>query len=298
MKRLLKIAGIVVLVLVALGVVLWLTIDSVAKTGIERGGTYALGVATKVDSVNLSPLKGEMRINGLTVANPEGFATPHVMKAGRIEVGLRLGSLLGDTIEVNRFEVEELDMNIEQKLGSSNVSALLDNIKAKSPAAEKKEEPKEAGGRKVKVERILIRNTVAHTQVLPIGGKATTLDVKLPEIVMDNVTSDNAGGVAVPELMRRLFPAVLAAVVDKAKGAIPEADLKKLSGDIASATQSLGKGAANLVNQVGGGIGKLFQGLSPGSDQPKDPNKKSFGDGLKGLFGGKKKTEEPAATPK
>ena len=298
MRRLVKILGLVLLVLIALGVVLWLTIDSIAKTGIERGGTYALGVPTTVDSVSLSLLGGEMRINGLTVANPEGFATPHVMKAARIEAGLRLGSLLGDTVEVNRFEIEGLDMNIEQKLGSSNMSALLNNIKAKSPGGEKKDAPKEAGGRKVKVERIVIRNTVAHTQVLPIGGKAATLDVKVPEIVMNNVTSDNAGGVAVPELMRRLFPAILAAVVDKAKGAIPDADLKKLSGDIASTTQALGQGAANLVNQASEGIGKLFQGLVPGTDQPKDTGKKGIGEGLKELFGGKKKTDEPAKAPK
>ena len=292
MKKPLKIVVVIVAVLVAGLLAAWLCIDWIAKAGIETGGTYALGVATNVDSVSLSLLGGEMKINGLKVANPEGWKTPHLMKAERIEVGLRLGSLLGDTVEVNRFEIQGLDMNIEQKLGASNVSDLLNNIKAKTGDG-KKEQPKEAGGRKVKVGRVVVRDVVAHAQVLPVGGNATTLDIKVPEIVMDNVTQDNAAGVAVPELMRRLFPAILASVVDKAKGALPDADLKKLSGDIASATESLGKGASNLVNQVGGGVGKLFDGLKPGGDSSKEPGKKGIGESLQGLFGGKKKTDDP-----
>jgi hypothetical protein len=287
MRKLLKIVVVIVAVLVAGLLVAWLCIDWIAKAGIEKGGLYALGVATNVDSVSLSLLGGEMKINALQVANPEGWKTPHIMKAGRIEVGLRLGSLLGDAVEVNRFEIQGLDMNIEQKLGPSNVSDLLNIIKAKTGGG--KEQPKEAGGRKVKVGRVVVRDVVAHIQVLSIGGKATTLDIKVPEITMDNVTQDNASGVAVPELMRRLFPAILTAVVDKAKGALPDADLKKLSGDVASVTESLGKGASNLVNQVGG-IGKLFDALKPGGDPSKEPGKTGIGGSLQDLFGGKKKS--------
>ena len=73
MRRLVKILGLVLLVLIALGVVLWLTIDSIAKTGIERGGTYALGVPTTVDSVSLSLLGGEMRINGPRSPTPRAL---------------------------------------------------------------------------------------------------------------------------------------------------------------------------------------------------------------------------------
>jgi hypothetical protein len=291
MRKVLKIAAVIVAVLVAGLLVAWLCIDWIAKAGIEKGGAYALGVATNVDSVSLSLLGGEMKINGLKVANPEGWTTPHLMKAERIEVGLRLGSLMGDTVEVTRFEIQGLDMNIEQKLGSSNVSALLNNIKSTGGGGQK-EQPKEAGGRKVKVERVVVRDVVAHAQVLPIGGKATTLDIKVPEITMDNVTQDNAAGVAVPELMRRLFPAILASVVDKGKGVLPDADVKKLSGDIASATESLGKGASNLVNQVGGGVGKLLDGLKPGGDLFKEPGKKGIGESLQDLLGGKKKPDD------
>jgi hypothetical protein len=285
MRKLGKIALIVVGVLVVALVALWLALDAIAKAGIERGAAYALGVPAHVDSVAVGVMSGKVRIDGLTLGNPEGFKTPHFMKTGRFDIAVRPGSLMEDTVEVTRFELDGLDLHIEQKLGSSNVTVILDNAKKVSggPAAK----DKEAGGKKVKVDRIVIRNVVAHVQVLPIGGSATTLDVKVPEIVMENVTSDNAGGVAVGELTRRLVPAILAAVVDKGKGIIPDGDLKKLGGDVAAGAQALGQGAARLVGQVGGEVGKALEGVGAGLKGAGEGIKK----GLEGLFGGKKAPE-------
>jgi hypothetical protein len=286
MKKVYKILlGILVAVIVIL-LVAWLTIDHLAKAGIEQGATYALGVNTTVDSVRLGLVSGRAEINDLTIGNPEGFKTPHLMKAARIELGVRPGSLLGDTLQVDRFEIDGLDLNIEQKVGSSNLSALLDNIQR--AGGEPSKEPKPAQGRKVQVDRIKVTNVVAHVQVLPIGGSATTLDVKVPEILLEGVTSDNAAGVAVPELVKRLTPAILAAVVDKAKGAIPDADLKRLSGSIASMTQALGDGAGKLVHQVGGNVADALQGLGAGAQKVGESATKGIGDALKGIFGDKK----------
>ena len=296
MRRLMKIGIGILIVIALLLAVAWLSIDYLAKAGIEAGGTYALGVKTTVDSVSLGLLSGQARVNDLAIANPEGFKTPHLMKAGRIEVGVNTGSLLGDTIQVDKFEIDGLDLNLEQKVGATNISALLDNIKKagggqQAPASK---DAKESGGRKVKVDQIRITNVVAHVQVLPIGGGATTLELKIPEIILKDVTQDNAAGVAVPELMRRLVPAILAAVVEKGKGVIPDADLKRLGTDVASTAQALSAGAGKLVGQVGGEAGKALEGLGSGLQKLTEPATKGIGDGLKGLFGGdKKKADEP-----
>ena len=268
MRRLMKIGIGILIVIALLLAVAWLSIDYLAKAGIEAGGTYALGVKTTVDSVSLGLLSGQARVNDLAIANPEGFKTPHLMKAGRIEVGVNTGSLLGDTIQVDKFEIDGLDLNLEQKVGATNISALLDNIKKagggqQAPASK---DAKESGGRKVKVDQIRITNVVAHVQVLPIGGGATTLELKIPEIILKDVTQDNAAGVAVPELMRRLVPAILAAVVEKCKGAIPDADLK----------------------QFGSGLGKVVEGIGTSVKEAGEAAKKGVGGALEKIFGGKK----------
>jgi hypothetical protein len=288
MKKALKVViGIVVVIAVVLGAA-WLMIDHLAKAGIERGGTYALGVPTRVDTVSLRLLKGELDLAGLTVANPEGYKTPHLLKTGRLDVAMRPASVLGDAIEVNRFELDGVDLHLEQKPGTSNVSVILDNIARLS--GEKRGEAE--GGTKVKVDRIVIRNVVAHIQVLPIGGEATTLTVKVPEIVLEGVTNDNAQGVAVSELVRRLVPAILAAVVDKGKGIIPDADLGRLGDSVAATSKALGAGAGKLVQQVGGRAAEALQGLGTTVKGAGEKIKEGVGGALEGLLGGKKKGEE------
>jgi len=284
MRRVLKILLIVAVVIVIGLVIVWFKIDSIAKAGVEQGGAYALGVPTMLDSASVRLLRAEVGLGGLTVSNPEGFKTPHFIKVGKVETGVAIGSLMTDTVEVSRIEIDGLDLNIEAKLSSTNVTALLDNIKARIGKGE--------SGRKLKVGKVIVRNVVAHVQVLPVGGNVSTLEVKVPEIVMDDVTSDNAGGVAMSQLIQRLVPAILAAVVEKGKGILPDADVRKLSGELASTTQVLGKGAAKLAAQAGGEGAKLFGDFSkaiPGTGQGLE---KGVGKTFEGLFGGKKKAEE------
>ena len=296
MRKIMKVGIGILIVIALLLAVAWLSIDYIAKAGIEAGGTYALGVKTTVNSVSLGLLSGQAKISGLMIGNPEGFKTPHLMKAGRIEVAVNTGSILGDTIQVSKFEIDGLDLNMEQKsIGATNIGALLDNInKAAGSKPKDDKAPKDQGGKKVKVDQIRITNVVAHVQVLPIGGNASTLDIKIPEIVLKDVTQDNAGGVAVPELMRRLVPAILAAVIEKGKGVIPDADLKRLGTDVASATKALGEGAGKLVGQIGSEAGKALEGVGDTAKKAGEAATKGVGDGLKGLFGGdKKKADAP-----
>jgi len=297
MKRFLKSTLWIVVPLVALLAVAWFFIDSIAKTAIEQKTTDALGVTTTVEAVKINPLKGAVRIDGLTIRNPEGFKTPHFIKTGRFDLGVRLGSLLEDTLEVNRFDLDGLDMHLEQKPGSSNTSVILNHIKKGrgGKGGPKQAEPAgEPSGKKVKVNRIVIRHIVAHVQVLPVGGKAATLDVKVPEIVLNDVTSDNAAGVAIAELVRRLVPAVLAAVVEKGKGIIPEADLDRLSADVADAAAALGDAVGQLIRQSGGDAAKLLEDLKASLKKTERAFRKDA-ESLRDLFGEKKK--ETGAEP-
>jgi hypothetical protein len=263
MKLWMKILLIVVIVLAGVVVAGWLTIDSIAKAAIEKAGTEALGVETRVDSVSLHLFRGQAIVKGIVIANPEGCNKEHhLMKTGSLEAVVEIGSLFTDTVIIDKFQIEGLDIYVDQpSLGKLNLTMLLDNMKAHAAPATAE------SGKKFKVGSILLTNSVAHLQVLPIGGQATIFDVKVPEIKMDNVTSDNASGVAMPELMRRVIPAIFMAVVDKAKGLVPAGgpDLNKLGGDIASTTQALGAGAANMVKQAGGEAGKLLENVGGGA---------------------------------
>lgn len=253
-KKARKIAlGVLILLVVAV-VVVGMVIDRIAKGAVERGGTYALGVDTRVDSVSLSLMRGRLTMNGLNIDNPQGYETAHLMKSGRFELEVKTGTVFSETIEIPRFELDGLDLNIEQKLGGNNVSEVIENVS--KLVGEEDPESKEEGKRLL-IDSIVIRNIVAHVQLLPIAGKAGTLTIEVPVIELKDVSSEGGKGVLVSELVQQLFPAVLAAVVDKGRGVLPTDLAKDLGKDIEGLVSELGEDAGKLVEQAEESVDKL-----------------------------------------
>ncbi len=235
------IAALVLLLVILLGIG-WAFVDTLAKKGIEKGATYALGVDTTVSDVDLSLLHGSLELEGLNIANPPNFTTSHLMNMGKLETSLVTSSLMGDTVEVTKFEIDSLDVNIEKEAGlnmQTNVSKIMDNLQKLSSGEAKKDE-EGAGGKKVKIDRVLITNVVAH---FSLGSGLPDAKVEIPEILLTDVTSDNAGGMVISELAPRLITAILQAVLEQAEGKVsPLAAgiMSTLNKEVAGASKSFG----------------------------------------------------------
>jgi len=263
MKRSVKVLVGILIVLILAAVVIGLMIDSIAKAGVERGGTYALGVDTKVDSLSLSLLSGRLTMDGLRIANPEGYKTAHLMKSGRFDVEVETGSVLTDTIRIPRFELDGLDLNIEQKLGKTNVGEVMDHLKQLSGDEAKKE-----GGKELNIDSVVIRNVKATVQVLPIGGQASTVTVEVPLIELKNLTPENRKGIVLGELIQKLFPAIMGGVLDKGGDLLPAGlkgdltknveGLKKITED---ATKKLKEAGQKVIEGVGKDVGDVGKKL-------------------------------------
>ena len=189
------ILGIVLLLILAvvLGVLL---IDSIAKSGVQKGASYALGVQTTVDSVDVRLLDGQVIMKDLKIANPEGFDSPRLAHMGRFDIQGDPGSLFSDAVQISKLELAGLELHIEQTLGSSNVSKIMDNIKRLS----KDKEASEGPSKKVNVDLVVIKDVQAHFHLL--GGPP--LSVEVPKIELKDVSSEDSGGVA-GQLASQLF---------------------------------------------------------------------------------------------
>ncbi len=238
----------VVLLLVVVVLGSWVMIDSLAKKAVQQGGEYALGVPTTVDTLTLSLLGGSLRMDKLNVANPTGYNSAHLMRTGRFDLAVRPASVFSDTVEVSTFELKGLDLNIEAKGLKNNIEAVLDHIKKlggeSTPAQPSQQQG--GGGKKIRVNRIVIRDVVAHV-LLPIPG-STPLMVKVPTIELNNVGSDKPLDVA--ELIGRLMPAILAAVLEQGKGIIPADLLAGLQANVAGTVAALGGQATQMALQA------------------------------------------------
>jgi len=289
MKLALKIVlGIVILLIIAV-VAAWIMIDSIAKAGIEKGGTYAMGVDTTVQSVSLSLLNGHLAINDLKVANPEKFTSDHFMKSGDFQLQVDPLSVLGDVVHVQSFELDSLDLNVEKPLaGQSNLAVIMANLQ-RLGSSEKP--PQEQPGKRYQIDKIVIKDVVAHFYLGADLTKGPPLAVKVPLIEINDLTSENSNGVVMSEVVRRIVPVILASVLESAKGIVPADFLKDANAQLASLADSLGQHGKALVDQAGKNIQQLI----------KEPGKalEGAGKGLEGavggLIGGLKKPEPNSA---
>jgi hypothetical protein len=244
-KILLRVLLAVVILAIVAGVVAWLMIDPLAKAAVENGAGYALGVETTLDDIDVGLLGGRVRMDGLKIANPEGFSDGFVMTSGRFELEISPASLLSDTVRVRKFELDGLGLNVEQRLGGSNVGKVIENVRRFESKDPDQRDPDTKGGKKVRADRLLIRNVEATFHLLPETGAVEPITVKVPTIELTDVASDE-GGVVVAELVARIVPAVVAAVIEQGRGELP--------GDF---RQGLDKKLRDLTGQMGGDVRRL-----------------------------------------
>ncbi|MBI5434950.1 MAG: AsmA family protein [Planctomycetes bacterium] len=279
MFRLLRI----LVVLAALAVVaLFLTVlfvDRVAKTAIEKGGTYALGVETTLDEADISLLGGRFALSELEVANPPGFASPQFLRLGSGKLEVSLSSLNSDRVEIPSLVLDGLTLSLERKDGQANYDAILKSLE-RFGSRDGGGEPKEpdAGPRKTYVIREVVLNDIrAEVQLLPVGGELTKATVMIPTIRLKNVGDD---GQSMSELFAAILDGVLRAVVETGADTLPKEllkDLKQKLPDLGKQAQAfqrelekslgeLGEKAGELGKDVGEKAGKALEDAKKGLD--------------------------------
>jgi hypothetical protein len=301
-KALIALAVLVVVAVVA--AVLFL--DSIARAGIAAAGQYALGTKTSVREASIGIVSGKTAIRGLEVDNPAGYSPEKFVSLGAIEVDAGLSSFTGDKIDIARVAVEELVVEIEKKDGVLNVQKFVDHLKevtghGESKPAEPAGESKEAIIRELRIEKCVVklRNLA--------GGKDGVVEVKLPDIVLRDLSSkggvdmlaSEVSGVVIGSVMQAVVAANIeglgAEVVGGLKGAA-EGIGQAIGGELSNAVGKGVEGAAEALKGLGEGLskelGNLGKNLGEGAGKALEGAGKAVGEGLggalEGVFGGKK----------
>ncbi len=288
MKTIMKlILVLIVLVIVAAGVAIW-QIDALAKTAIEEGGTYALGVDTTVDEVHIGLLRGEASLNGLGVANPAGYPAEHkLMNTGEFSVQVETGTLREDTVVIPAITLDGLEVHLDRNDGKYNVQVITDNLKKLGGEDEPSEEPEEKKpGKKFFVKKITIKNVTGHVE-LPTGVK---IPINIKEITpFTNISSEE--GVPMSKLIGQLFPAIMGSVVSGV-AELPGEVVNLLKSDLGGAAAALGGKATELLNQgfeAGAeSLKNITENLPEGAGQVIEDVQKNVGDTLKDITDGDK----------
>ena len=294
MKWIKRVVILLVLLLIVIGVVGYLMIDQIAKAGVERGGTFAMGVDTELDDIHVGLFSGELSMNGLSVENPEGFKSDHFLKLGEGNVAVTLGSLMEDTVVIPTLHLSDIEMALEKDKGKANYQVILDNLARLSSDEEPAEDQ---AGKKFIVNEIVITNVKARAEV--IGGMA--VNVKIPEIRLKDVGSDSDKGVLLKDLSGIIVAAIMSSIVEQAGDVLPGGIGEGLQGGLA-AVGDLGNFGVEVIGEVSAKaqevLGEATKQIEGATDAAKEATKQAgeavdkISEGIGGLLGGKKEETE------
>ncbi len=285
MKLLIRALVALVVVVVVVALVALLTIDRIAKSVVETAGSKAVGVPVTLDSISIKPLSGRAAIDGLVVANPPGYQAKSILALDRGEIEVAIGSLLSDQPNVPSIALDGVTVDIEQKIGGSNLKDLLNGMKAGSNATA----TSDAGTKRFKVDSLSIKDIRVDAQLLPVAGNATKISFTIDEIEIKDLDQQNAEGLVLDEVINKAIGAILAAVVEQLAIKAPGELIAGLGNAIDSlglpdATMKVGGGIVDLGKGIGGAAGQAVEGVGEAVGQGLE----GIGKGLGDLIGGNK----------
>ena len=225
MKKLIRIAVALVLLVVVLLLVGLFYLGNIIKSGVERVGPAVTKVPVTLGSATVSVLGGSGTLKDFVIGNPEGYKSPQAIKVGTAHVSIVPKSLLGDKVVIRSIKVEGPEITFEKSgITGSNLEKILDNLggEKKPGDAPSKDDGKGGAQKKLQVDEFIITGAKVHATV-PIVG---TYTVTLPELKLTNL-GQGPEGITGAELGQRVLTLVLQAttkaVAENAPGAAGKA---------------------------------------------------------------------------
>ncbi len=241
-------AGVVVLLIVALAVVFF-SLNALVKKGVETLGPEMTKVQVRLGSARISPIGGSGELAALFVGNPEGYKTASAIQIGDIKVGVKLGSVLSDTIVINELNIQGAEITLEGGLNQNNLTKIMDNLDSASaggqkPAAETTGQKSE---KKFIVKELVLNGAKVNLSMSLLGSKSLTLSVP-PLNLKDIGVAEN--GVTSAQLVQAIMKPLLANITQAAAQGIT---------DMGGQLKNLGKGGADQLDKATKGLKDLFK---------------------------------------
>lgn len=270
MKKLIIGIGVLIVILIAVAIVAFLSLNGIVRGAVETVGSKATQTEVTLQQVQLSPLSGNGAISELAVGNPEGFNSDYAFQLGSVNVSLVPKSVLSDKVRIREIVIDAPVITFEQRLTGNNIAKIRSNVNEFAGKKEKKEEEKpapEKPGKQVTIDHLVIKNGQINLRSGITGKKG--IDIALPAIELNDIGKGDKGMTA-PEAVNKVIEVVTAAVVQAVSqsGELSEKGLKLLregTGDLGKAVEGIGqeagKQAKEAIEKMGEQGGSLLDKL-------------------------------------
>ena len=187
MKKVVLGAILVLLITIGFGVYSLLSnLDSLVKSAIETYGSEATQTSVRVDNVKIVLQDGSGAIRGLTIGNPNGFATPNAFSLGEIATQIDLKSLSEDVpvIEHITIRAPEVFFELNEK-GQNNLDKLKSNLQSGASTSSSSSSAKSGGSEpKLIIRKLIFSGGNIYARVVPTDKD---YELKLPNIQMNDL---------------------------------------------------------------------------------------------------------------
>jgi hypothetical protein len=249
MKKIILRVILVCITLVGIGmVVMFLSLDSIVKKGVETVGPKVTKVDVKLDSAKLSPFSGAGILSKFSLGNPEGFKSPTSFAVGEVRLGVQPGSVMSGTVVINEISIVDPEITLEGSLTANNLSKILDGMKGGGgDKTAQQPEAKSAGEKSQKkfiIKDFLLKGAKVNIDLsVPILGNVTKT-LTLGDIHMTDIGAKE-NGITADQLATVIFQEVESRVVSAATDS-----LKSLGNGVSGlkVPDNVEKGAKSLMD--------------------------------------------------
>jgi len=196
-------------------------LGSLVKKLIGNFDASVLGVKVTVGALHIIATSAKIEVEDLTIANPDGYHSPYLLRADKMIVDLELQKLIfsmGKDVDIEEIHLSGVDVIYEKAFRTSNVNDILKHLtgEAKEQAKAKEDEAKKQAP-EVTLHRVLAENIGAKAASVITRGFGIRLEVG--DICYEDFSKEMNAGRGLMEVVRvllvTLLKSILATIIGK-----------------------------------------------------------------------------------
>lgn len=245
-KKWVRVTTYTVVSILILLIVVMLTLGQIIKAGAAALGPVIAGVPVKIESISIGFLGNfKVDLKNLTVGNPEGYASSHMLKLQNFYLEVNTASLLSKKIVVKKIHIKGVDVNFETNLLTSNLAEVDKNVKKIAGESSSSSSASSSKPQPLQVDDVLMEDVKV---AIAVKGSKSRLPVPIAPIHLQNLGT-GPDGITPAGLVQELLENLLSGI-----GGL----LKSGAASLGDAADSAAKGIGSAADSAVKGIGDLF----------------------------------------
>ena len=206
---------VLLLLIVAGGALLWVNLNRIVEHTVETQASTQLNLRTELDGAALSVFGGEVNLDDLRIASPEGFQAPQMFTLDNVDVNVKLGELRGDPVRVQSITLDKPKLVVERVGNTFNFKRAME-LMPKQPETP----PDQSQPLRLVINELTVKDPTVVVRPGQINIPGVTLPeeitVTIPTMSMKNVgTGDDAqNGAAVKDVVMQVITAMAASAAN------------------------------------------------------------------------------------